>query len=122
MFKKPQQEIQTIIGADTSIKGEINSKGTVRIDGDFEGTLEADWVIVGESGRIRGDIRSRGTIIGGRVEGNVNSTEIIEIKHKAEVYGEICTQRLSVSEGAIFDGKVCMQKADSNKKEEKIPE
>ncbi len=118
MFKKTQQGVETLIGADTFIKGELNSKGTVRIDGSFEGIINADWVIVGESGRIKGDIKSRGTIIGGKVEGNINSSEVIEIKHKAEVHGEICTQKLSISEGAIFEGQSCMQRPEKSKKED----
>ncbi len=109
MFTKKQQGVETIIGPDTFFKGELNSKGTVRIDGVFEGTLNADWIIIGEAGKVKGEINSRGIVIGGKVEGNINSTETIEIKHKAQVSGEICTQKLSISEGAVFDGHSCMQ-------------
>ncbi len=117
MFKKFSKEAMTLIGADTFIKGELNSKGTVRVDGNFEGTITADWVIVGETGTIKGDIKARGAIIGGKVYGFINSTESLEIKHKAEVYGEICTQKLSISEGAIFEGQSCMQKLEKTKEE-----
>lgn len=119
MFTKKQQGIETIIGPDTIFKGEINSKGTVRIDGNFEGIINADWIIIGEGGKVKGEINSRGIVIGGRVEGNIKSTEAIEIKHKAQVIGEICTQKLSISEGAIFDGRSCMQEARGQKSEDK---
>lgn len=117
MFTKKQQGVETIIGPDTIFKGELNSKGTVRIDGDFEGIINADWIIIGEAGKVKGEINSRGIVIGGKVEGNINSTETIEIKHKAQVIGEICTQKLSISEGAIFDGRSCMQKKTETGKE-----
>ncbi|MFN3740759.1 MAG: polymer-forming cytoskeletal protein [Thermodesulfovibrionales bacterium] len=113
MFTKKQQGVETIIGPDTFFKGELNSKGTVRIDGAFEGILNADWIIIGEAGKVKGEINSRGIVIGGKVEGNINSTETIEIKHKAQVTGEICTQKLSISEGAVFDGHSCMQQQKS---------
>ncbi|MCX7794167.1 MAG: polymer-forming cytoskeletal protein [Thermodesulfovibrionales bacterium] len=109
MFTKKQQGVETIIGPDTTFKGELNSKSTVRIDGNFEGIVNADWIIIGEAGRVKGEINCRGIVIGGRAEGNIKSTETIEIKHKAQVFGEICTQKLSISEGAIFDGRSCMQ-------------
>ncbi len=116
MFTKKQQGVETIIGPDTLFKGELTSKGTVRIDGTFEGIINADWIIIGESGKVKGDINSRGIVIGGRVEGTVNSKEAIEIKHKAQVVGELYTAKLSISEGAIFDGKSCMkQKPESSK-------
>lgn len=119
MFTKKQQGVETIIGPDTLFKGELNSKGTVRIDGDFEGILNADWIIIGEAGKVKGEINSRGIVIGGKFEGNINSTEIIEIKHKAQVAGEICTQKLSISEGAVFDGHSCMQKQKAEAKGQK---
>lgn len=109
MFTKKEQGVETIIGKESFFKGELNSKGTVRIDGGFEGRINADWVIIGEQGKVNGDITARGIVIGGRVEGNIRASEAIEIKHKAQVYGEICTQKLSISEGAIFDGHSCMQ-------------
>jgi len=110
MFMKKQQRVETIIGPGTFFKGEISSNGTVRIDGVFEGTINADWVIVGEGGTVKGDISSRGTVIGGNVEGNIRATELVEMHHKAQVFGDIFTSKLSISEGAIFEGRSHMQK------------
>jgi len=117
MFTKKQQGVETIIGPGTFFKGELNSKGTVRIDGGLEGIINADWVIIGEGGNVKGDISSRGIVIGGKVEGNIKATETVEIKHKAQVFGEVCTAKLSISEGAIFDGRSCMQSQVSKKQE-----
>jgi len=108
MFWKDQQKMETIIGAETGIKGELKAKGTVRIDGMLEGDVHADSVIVGETGRIKGDIHSRGVVVGGRVDGNIDSKEMVELKAKAKVYGKISTGKLVVSEGAVFEGQSCM--------------
>ena len=75
------------------------------ITGFVEGDIRADWVIVGESGRIKGNMQARTMVVGGRVEGNLEASEIIEMKDKAQVFGEICTTKLAMSEGALFDGQ-----------------
>lgn len=110
MFGKSSAKLETVIGADSTIKGELAIKGTLRIDGFVEGDIQADWVIVGETGRIRGNVQARTMVVGGRVEGNLEASEIIEMKDKAQVFGEICTAKLTMSEGALFDGQSSMKK------------
>ncbi len=109
--RKSPQKLETIIGNDSTVTGELNIKGTLRVDGIVEGDIFADWVIVGETGRIHGNVRSRGVVVGGRVEGNLDASEIVELKGKGEVTGEICTVKLAMSEGAVFDGRSTMKKA-----------
>ncbi len=108
--KKSPQKLETIVGNESTITGELNIKGTLRVDGIVEGDIFADWVIVGESGRIHGNVKSRGVVVGGRVEGNLEASEIVELKGKGEVTGEICTVKLAMSEGAVFDGRSTMRK------------
>ena len=90
MFGKSSARLETVIGADSTIKGELVIKGTLRIDGVVEGDIRADWVIVGETGRILGNVQARSMVVGGRVEGNLEASEIVEMKDKAQVFGEIC--------------------------------
>jgi cytoskeletal protein CcmA (bactofilin family) len=120
MFAKQSQKLETFVGDGTEVKGELCVKGTVRIDGVMEGNIRADWVIVGESGKIKGDVASRGVVVAGKVEGNIDAGEIVELKQKAQVSGEIRTGRLAVSEGAIFDGRSRMKKG-SEAEEAPIP-
>jgi len=110
MFGKSSARLETVIGADSTIKWELVIKGTVRIDGFVEGDIQADWVVVGESGRIKGNVQARTMVVGGRVEGNLEASEIVEMKDKAQVFGEICTAKLAMSEGALFDGQSSMKK------------
>lgn len=110
MFGKGTKQMETIIGAESSIRGELSITGTVRIDGTIEGDILADFVVVGESGRIQGNVRSRGTIVGGNVDGNIESTETVELRSSARVFGEIRTAKLVMSEGALFDGLSCMKR------------
>ncbi|MGE5189761.1 MAG: bactofilin family protein [Gemmatimonadota bacterium] len=113
MFKKSVQKLETIIGNESTVTGEMNIKGTLRVDGIIEGDIFADCVIVGESGRIRGNVKSRSVVVGGRIEGNIDATEIVELRGKGQVTGEISTVKLAMSEGAVFDGRSNMKRAAS---------
>ena len=110
MFGKSSAKLETVIGAESTIKGEIAVKGTLRVDGSIEGDIRADWVIVGETGKLRGNVRARAVVVGGRIEGNIEASEIVELKDKAQVFGEICTAKLAMSEGSLFDGQSSMKK------------
>jgi len=104
MFGKGSQKLETIVGNDTHIAGKVSVKGTIRIDGIVEGDVQADWVVVGVSGKILGSTRARGMVVGGSVEGNIEATETVELKEKATMVGEIRAPKLAISEGAVFDG------------------
>lgn len=109
MFGKGSRKLETIVGDGTRIAGQVSVKGTIRIDGIVEGDVHADWVVVGETGKILGNIRSRGVVVGGSVEGNVDAAESVELMGKASMAGEIRAPKLSVCEGAIFDGRSRMK-------------
>lgn len=109
--KNNPQKLETVIGNDSTITGELTVKGTIRVDGVIEGNVFADWVIVGETGRLKGNAKARGMVVGGRVDGNIDADEIVELRGKAQVFGEICTGKLAMSEGALFDGHSNMKKS-----------
>ncbi|MGB3095436.1 MAG: polymer-forming cytoskeletal protein [Candidatus Deferrimicrobiaceae bacterium] len=110
MFGKSSAKLETVIGADSKITGELEIQGTVRVDGSVVGDIRADWVIIGETGRIRGNVQARMMVVGGRIDGNIDASEIVELKDKAQIFGEICTAKLTVTEGALFDGQSSMKR------------
>ncbi len=109
MFTKKQPDVETVIGGGSTIVGELRSTGTVRVDGVLEGGASVDWVIVGEGGLIRGNVICRGSVVGGRVEGDIRSDDLVEIRSKGELTGDVYAQRLAMSEGAIFEGRSHMR-------------
>ena len=109
MFGKGSQKLETIVGNDTHIAGKVSVKGTIRVDGIVEGDVQADWVVVGETGKILGNTRTRGMVVGGSVEGNIEATEMVELREKAKMAGEIHAPKLGISEGAVFDGRARMK-------------
>jgi len=113
MFTKNTEKLESLIGANSKFKGDIDTKGTLRIDGSMEGNVNADWVILGEKACLKGDVTARGIIIAGRIDGNLRSKEIVEIKSKGQVSGDISTNKLTIIEGGMFDGRSSMHKDES---------
>jgi len=113
MFTKNTEKLESLIGANSGFKGDIDTKGTLRVDGTMEGNVNADWVILGEKSFLKGNITARGIIVGGRVEGNLKAKESIEVKPKGQVSGDIFTSKLTIVEGGMFDGRSLMTKDES---------
>jgi cytoskeletal protein CcmA (bactofilin family) len=122
MFSKETDKLETFLGMNSSLKGELNVRGTLRIDGTVEGQLDADYVILSETGEVKGEIKAKKILIGGKMDGNVRAQELVEINSKGKVLGDIFTPRLAIIEGGEFNGKVEMKKAEMKKEESKVIE
>jgi cytoskeletal protein CcmA (bactofilin family) len=109
-----KENLETFIGKNTHLKGNITTKGTLRVDGRVTGNVEADWLIIGEKALVKGDVSAGGVVIGGTLEGNVTAKESVEIKRKGRVAGDLVTSKLLVIEGGIIDGRISMLKEGSN--------
>ncbi|GBE00176.1 polymer-forming cytoskeletal [bacterium BMS3Abin07] len=112
-ISKKTDKVETFIGNNSTFKGEINTSGTIRVDGTIEGNVISDWVVLGEKGNIKGDVVSNGIIVGGKIEGNIKAKEIIEVKNKGKIIGDILTPKLTIVEGGIIEGKTSMQAEDT---------
>jgi cytoskeletal protein CcmA (bactofilin family) len=63
MFKgivKNTEKLESFIGVNSNFKGDIDTKGTLRIDGSMEGKISADWIILGEKAFVKGDVTAKG--------------------------------------------------------------
>jgi cytoskeletal protein CcmA (bactofilin family) len=114
MFHNHNNKLESIIGKNSDIRGELNVSGTLRVDGMVHGKLNAECVIISETAMVKGDIKARAIIVGGKVEGNLIGEEMIEIKPKGIVLGEIFTNKFFVIEGGTLNGRVQMRKEESN--------
>ena len=102
--------IHALLGAGTRYEGKLFFDGRVRIDGDFEGeVLSEGLLVVGEGAAVRGTIRV-GTLIvrGGTVEAEIHASELVELHAPARVRGDIHTPALFIDKGAVFDGSCVM--------------
>lgn len=104
-------QMETLIGASTSIKGSLTSNGTLRIDGSFEGeiTITSD-IIIGESGVVTANIGAKNALVAGAVTGNMEIEEKLELLPTAKILGDLRVGTLIIGEGASFKGNCEMQK------------
>ena len=97
------------IGDGTSINGDINSNGDIRVDGSIIGIVNCKGkLILGPSGSVNGDIICANAEISGTVKGNLQVSELLNLKATANVNGEISTGKLSIEPGANFSGSCVM--------------
>jgi len=110
---KDVEKLESLIGARANFQGEFVVKGTLRIDGLVQGRVNADCVILSETGVIKGEIKAGEIIVGGKVEGSLWAQEVVEITAKGKVQGDIFTNKFSVTEGGEFNGKIEMKMDES---------
>jgi cytoskeletal protein CcmA (bactofilin family) len=102
--------LNTFLGKDSTINGELEVEGGVRIDGTIKGSVKAtETVIVGAEGVIEADIDTKVVVVGGRVSGVITALDKVELQSKSVIIGEITTKNLVVEQGAIFHGKCNMK-------------
>ncbi len=107
MFSR-NNKIQSVVGEDAKFNGDLVIRGTIRIDGSILGNVDVDWLILGEKAFLQGNVSATGVVVGGKMEGNIDAKEIVSMKSKANVKGNIRTAKLTVDEGAILDGMMMM--------------
>lgn len=106
--------MNTIIGKDTVITGTIDVKGGLRVDGTAKGKVICDEAItIGSTGIVESEIEANTIIIAGRLIGNINAAEKVELQAKCEVEGDIHTKSLIIEQGAVFCG-ACNMKDNSS--------
>src|SRR5215469_11902830 len=97
---------KNVLGPDVEIKGNIKFTGELTLDGKLEGEVNTDGALnLGDSAVVNGNITAQNVVVRGKVNGNITAKEKIEIKAKAELFGDIRAARLSVEEGVTFVGK-----------------
>jgi cytoskeletal protein CcmA (bactofilin family) len=97
--------LNSILGPGCKVTGNIDIKGTLRIDGDFDGEINCpETLIIGKSGVVKADVKVKNAVIGGKLVGNVTATNKIELQTGSHVEGDISTARLVIDEGVFFEG------------------
>lgn len=103
---KASQKNYTFVGLGTTISGNIECKGHLRIAGTIIGDLKVEGdLIIGDSAEIIGNVSANNITVGGIVEGNITSTGILKILSTAELNGDINVRGLIAVEGGVFTGK-----------------
>ena len=109
--------IPSLLGTDLRITGDIASSGEVQVDGQVEGDIIADCLIVSETGVVDGAIAANSVRVLGTVNGPITAGSV-KLGRSARVTGDIVHQTLSVEEGAFVSGHCRRSDADGLVEEE----
>lgn len=102
----------TLIGAGTTVKGDINSNSDLRIDGTIIGNIHSSAkVIIGANGVVEGDISGNQADIIGKVSGNIHAKDLLQLRSDCVVNGNIYAGKLQVEPSAVFNGQCHMGEA-----------
>ena len=103
--RSEQQDGTTVINSGTTLKGMIDTKGSIFIDGRFEGIIIASQdVTIGKNGEVLGEIRSKVLTVNGLVDG-LFDVEQINILGFGKVLGKIHYDELLIEQNGIFEGE-----------------
>jgi cytoskeletal protein CcmA (bactofilin family) len=118
MFEKKTKSYTEFLGKTnrivegTIIKGDIISQADFRLDGELTGNFQTKGkIVIGPAGSVTGDIICKNADIEGKFKGKIQVLEILNVKNKASIYGEVICGKLSVEPGADFSAS-CMMKTN----------
>jgi cytoskeletal protein CcmA (bactofilin family) len=99
----------SILGAGSHFKGSVKARGTLRVEGEFEGDAECKETLeVGKTGVVKANLDVKDAVIAGKVFGNIKATSRIELQAGSHLEGDIVTKRLVIDEGVFFEGNCRM--------------
>lgn len=115
--KKPTtaKEIGSLIGVGSTLTGDIEFVGGLRIDGTVRGAVrctegeKGGMLVISEHGTVEGEVRAAHLVVSGRISGPVYASELVELQPKARVVGDLHYRALEMHHGAIVEGKLIHQ-------------
>lgn len=110
--KKAAEEISNssnVIGKGTSLEGNIETYGNIRIEGRIKGNIKSkSKIALGHSSHVDGNVHAQNADIEGEVRGKIEISEMLVLKATCVVHGDISTGKLVVEPGAVFNGSCKM--------------
>src|SRR5262250_425260 len=107
----PQKRIDSLIGAGTTVHGDVHFKGGLRIDGTVEGNVvstagEPGTLVISEQARVNGEIRVSHVVVNGTVNGPVTADDHLELQPKARIVGDVSYKTVEMHVGALVEGRL----------------
>jgi len=108
----PSAQDQATIGKSLVIKGEVAGSESLYIDGRIEGSinLPGNRVTIGRNGVVSANITAREIVVLGKVRGNMNASDRVDIRNEGSLTGDVVAQRISIEDGAFFKGGIDIRK------------
>jgi cytoskeletal protein CcmA (bactofilin family) len=108
---KPQNRIDSLIGAGTKVIGDVHFTGGLRVDGEIDGSIIAtpgkpSTLVLSEHARVNGEINVTHLVVNGEVTGPVSVAEYLELQSKSKVIGDVHYKTLEIQLGAVVEGRL----------------
>jgi cytoskeletal protein CcmA (bactofilin family) len=129
-----EASVQAHLGKGSRVEGKLTFEGSVQIDGQVEGEIEAqDSVIIGETALVNAQVNAGTIVVTGKVTGDIIARKRVELRAPAKLIGNITSPAVVIHEGVVFEGHCSMgggaeakaEKTDKTvalfPKEERIP-
>ena len=100
----------SILGADTTIKGDISAASDLHIDGRIEGDITCTSLVQGETSEIIGAVKVQNAKLAGIIRGTIDSGELV-ILRTAHIHGDVHYEALTIEPGAQVDGRFSVRGA-----------
>jgi cytoskeletal protein CcmA (bactofilin family) len=108
---------QATIGKSLIVKGEVSGSESLYIDGKVEGAinLPGNRVTVGRNGQVAANITAREVVVLGKVRGNIQASDRVDIRSEGSLTGDVAAARISIEDGAYFKGGIDIRKPGDTK-------
>jgi cytoskeletal protein CcmA (bactofilin family) len=104
----------SVLHANLTVVGDVETDGTIRIDGRLDGSVRrAGLVVLGAGASVRGNVAAREVIVGGAVHGNIVAAERVELQPSGAVTGDIEANAVLIHEGGAVRGRLCVRSREA---------
>ena len=109
---------QATIGKSLVVKGEVSGSESLYIDGKVEGAinLPGNRVTIGRNGQVAANISAREVVVLGKVRGNCQASDRVDIRSEGSLTGDVIAARISIEDGAFFKGGIDIRKPGNEPK------
>ena len=111
--RKPPERAASVLGADLVIKGGIEGRGEIQLQGRAWGDVKVERLVVGEAAELEGAVEAASVEVRGRVMGSISARQV-RLMPSARVEGDITYEQLSIEMGAQFEGKCIRNKSTAS--------
>jgi cytoskeletal protein CcmA (bactofilin family) len=122
---KPQNRIDSLIGATTRIEGNVHFSGGLRVDGVIRGNVAAvaeqpGTLVVSAEARIEGEVQAAHIVVNGTINGPVHAQETLELQAGSKVKGDVYYKSIEIHQGAVVEGRLVHHPAEAKGVELKL--
>ena len=122
---KPQNRVDSLIGATTRIDGNVVFSGGLRVDGMVRGNVSAlndqpGTLVVSAEARIEGEVQAAHIVVDGTIHGPVHATESLELQAGSRVKGDVYYKSIEIHQGAVVEGRLVHHGAEVKSVELKL--